>query len=707
MSLRAIDERGNVLHIDVVSRAVKEILILFMPLKLVRKYFAGLIVLLFQATISFGQPCTNLGQTPSTAFPVCGTTVFHQVSVPLCGSTNLFVPGCSNQPGASYQNRNPYYYKFTCYASGTLGFQINPLAGSEDYDWQLWDITGHNPDDIFTNNSLVVAANWAGTYGPTGASATGINSIGCGSDPAKNDPTFAKMPSLIIGHEYILMVSHFTSGQSGYDLSFGGGTAVITDPSVPHLGNAKPDCDGTKITIKLNKKVKCASITANGSEFSLVPALTTIISAVPDSCSFGFDFDELTLTLAAPLTSGNYNVVINNGSDGNTLRDNCDNVIPQNESISFTYQKPQPIYADSVGKPGCAPDSIKIYFPKKIDCSTIASNGTDFSVLGPSPVNVIGAFGNCINGKTEYIIVKFSSPISAKGTYTLSLKPGSDGNVVIDECGQETPLQTLSFTTVDTVSATFQSNILYGCLRDTILFSHNGAHDANLWKWNINNLPAIFSQTTSVVASASSTNNIKLFVSNGICTDSSSVVIPLNNEVKASFEMESVICPEDPLSVKNTSTGSIDTWRWNYGSIGTSSAKDPPPFLFPTLSREIKYPVKLVVTNQALGCSDSATKIITVLDFCTIDVPTAFTPNNDGLNDKFGPHNALKADNYEFKVYNRWGQLVFRSVNWQDRWDGTIKGIPQQTGTFVWMLSYTHRDTRQQVFKKGTVTLIR
>jgi len=244
-------------------------------------------------------------------------------------------------------------------------------------------------------------------------------------------------------------------------------------------------------------------------------------------------------------------------------------------------------------------------------------------------------------------------------------------------------------------------------LKDTIFFSHNGAHDVNYWKWNINNFPPVLTPTTSIIASASSTNNVKLFVSNGVCTDSSSVVIALNNEVKASFEMEAVICPEDKLSIKNTSTGSIDTWRWNYGSIGTSSLKDPPPFLFPTLGREIKYLVKLVVTNQVLGCSDSATKAITVLDFCTIDIPTAFTPNNDGLNDKFGPHNALKADNYEFKVYNRWGQLVFRSTNWKDRWDGTIKSIPQQPGVFVWMLSYTHRDTKQIVFKKGTVTLIR
>ena len=135
--------------------------------------------------------------------------------------------------------------------------------------------------------------------------------------------------------------------------------------------------------------------------------------------------------------------------------------------------------------------------------------------------------------------------------------------------------------------------------------------------------------------------------------------------------------------------------------------EDPPPFLFPTILREAYYTVKLVVTNLTLGCSDSARKTLTVLDFCLIDVPTAFTPNNDGLNDYFHPHNAVKANNYEFKVYNRWGQLIFHSNNWRDKWDGKINGVLQPTAVYVWMLRYTHRDTKQPVFRKGTVTLIR
>ena len=108
-----------------------------------------------------------------------------------------------------------------------------------------------------------------------------------------------------------------------------------------------------------------------------------------------------------------------------------------------------------------------------------------------------------------------------------------------------------------------------------------------------------------------------------------------------------------------------------------------------------------------MGCSDTVEKSLTVLNNCQIAVPSAFTPNGDGLNDYLSPHNALKADKLEFKVYNRWGQLVFLSRDWRQKWDGRVNGIFQSSGIYVWMLSYTHHDTSQQVLQKGTVMLIR
>jgi gliding motility-associated-like protein len=515
------------------------------------------------------------------------------------------------------------------------------------------------------------------------------------------------MPNLIAGHEYLLMISHFTDGQSGYDLSFGGGTAVITDPKVPAMVNVSPDCNGQTLTLTLNKKMRCTSLSSSGTEFIVMPSGITATAASAATCASGFDFDEVTITLASPLPSGTHQLVINNGSDGNTLLDICGNNIPAGQSISFDYFIPQPIFADSIGRPTCAPDTVLIYYPKKIKCSSITASGSDFTVSGPTPVTVIGAYGNCVNDETKYIVVKFSAPIYTKGTYTVTIQPGIDGSPIFDVCGQPILPQSLDFTTADTVNADFQNQLLYGCRKDTLTFSHDGAHDVNFWYWTFNNLPPVFTQTHTIIFPATSTNNISLVVSNGTCSDTSSKVIVLDNEVKASFTTDSFICPEDALVVKNTSTGLIDLWKWNYDIIGSSNLKDPPPFLFPTINREAYYTVKLKVTNLSLGCSDSARKTLTVLDFCLIDVPTAFTPNNDGLNDYFQPHNALKADNYEFKIYNRWGQLLFHSNNWRDKWDGKFNGALQPTAVYVWMLRYTNRDTKQPVFKKGTVTLIR
>jgi len=671
------------------------------------KIISLLIVSLFFSTQIFAQACTTIGQTPATAFPVCGTTVFHQSTVPLCSTNDIFVPGCSGD-GALYQNKNPFYYRFTCYVAGTLGFLIKPLAANEDYDWQLYDITGHNPNDIFTDRSLVVTGNWAGSYGNTGTSASGVNYIQCASSPADNKPTFAAMPNLIVGHEYLLMISHFTDGQSGYDLSFGGGSAVITDPTEPHLQKAEVSCDGTVITLTLNKKMRCNSITSNGSDFILAPASATIVSAVTDSCNFGFVFGKVTLTLSNPLPAGNYQLVAVNGSDGNTLKDNCDRTIPVNEQTPFKYTPPQPIKADSIGRMKCAPDSIVVYYPKKIKCSTIPANGSDFIVTGPTTVNVVSAGGqNCQNDLTDAIVIKFATPIFTKGTYNLLISPGLGGNPIYDLCGQPILPQILSFATVDTVNADFTFTNNMGCRQDTLRFSHNGAHDVNFWQWNFNNGPSIFAQATTQLFPATSNNTATLTVSNGVCSDTITQTIKLDNEVIADFEMDRNICPEDPLKVTNKSVGQIDLWKWTYDVLGSSNLKDPPPFLFPTINREAYYTVKLVATNTALNCKDSARKTLTVLDFCLIDVPTAFTPNNDGLNDKFWPHNAIKAENLVFKVYNRWGQLVFQSQTWQDKWDGTFNGVPQPAGVYVWMLSYTHRDTQQKVFKKGTVTLIR
>jgi gliding motility-associated-like protein len=181
----------------------------------------------------------------------------------------------------------------------------------------------------------------------------------------------------------------------------------------------------------------------------------------------------------------------------------------------------------------------------------------------------------------------------------------------------------------------------------------------------------------------------------------------MNNEVKADFKTADAICPEDPVIVTNISSGVIDAWQWNFGNVASSRLKDPAPQYFPQNNIQSYYTIKLKVVNNTLGCSDSISKQLRVLNSCIIAVPTAFTPNNDGLNDFLYPLNAMKARDLEFKVFNRWGQLVFSTRNSHEKWDGKVNGMTQPTGVFVWYLKYTHSVTGQKVFQKGTTMLIR
>ena len=655
--------------------------------------------------------CTTLGQNPSTAFPVCGTTTFQQTTVPICASNDLYVPGCSGTGSALYQNKNPFWYKFTCFSSGTLGFVITPIDGGDDYDWQLYDITGQNPNAVYTVSSLVISGNWAGTYGLTGAAAGGVNYIQCASNPVDNKPTFAAMPNLIVGHDYLLLISHFTDSQSGYTLSFGGGSASITDPKEPHLQSARAACDGTQTTIKLNKRMKCNSLTASGSEFSIIPALANVVAATAIGCTGGFDMDSLLLTLDTPLAPGNYTITINNGTDGNTLKDNCDRTIPVGEQITMVVYPVFPTPMDSINPLKCLSDELQLVFRKNIRCSSIAADGTDFVVTlisGTTPVTVIGAAGVCDNnGLSPVIKVKLLAPIPTKGTYQIMLVAGSDGNTIIDECGQETPAgAVLNFYSKDTVNADFIYGLKYGCQRDTVNYFHNGANEVNSWKWSFDNLRTSTLQSPSILYSSFGLKQAQLIVSNGVCRDTSTQTIFLDNELKAGFEATNVVCPGDLATFKDTSTGNIVSWNWNFGNGNSSNLHSPPlqTYLPPSVTTIVI--AQLIVTNN-LGCTSSAMQKIIVPNNCYIAVPGAFTPNSDGINDYLYPLNAYKAINLLFRVYNRFGQLMFETRDWTRKWDGNFRGQGADPGTYVWILQYINSDTGKKVEQKGTTILIR
>jgi gliding motility-associated-like protein len=114
-----------------------------------------------------------------------------------------------------------------------------------------------------------------------------------------------------------------------------------------------------------------------------------------------------------------------------------------------------------------------------------------------------------------------------------------------------------------------------------------------------------------------------------------------------------------------------------------------------------------LLTAENHTCKASDVIFIKVLDNCLIKVANAFTPNGDGLNDQLKAINADLATNFIFKVYSRFGQLIFATTNPLVGWDGKIKGQPADQGTYVWQLSYIDPISHKQSYQKGASTLIR
>lgn len=150
------------------------------------------------------------------------------------------------------------------------------------------------------------------------------------------------------------------------------------------------------------------------------------------------------------------------------------------------------------------------------------------------------------------------------------------------------------------------------------------------------------------------------------------------------------------------STGSIVNWFYDFGDANTSNASNP-SHLFTAPG---EYNTVLTVTDEH-NCVDTAAVTITVIPDVIIYIPNAFTPNEDGINDVWRPiMDNYGSDLYELLIYNRWGQLIFKSNEPLVGWDGTVNGQEATPAVYVYSLTYQNL-MGKKLKKEGTVTLIR
>ena len=153
----------------------------------------------------------------------------------------------------------------------------------------------------------------------------------------------------------------------------------------------------------------------------------------------------------------------------------------------------------------------------------------------------------------------------------------------------------------------------------------------------------------------------------------------------------------------NYSEGGVD-YFWSFGD-GDSSMLVSPHHVYDEVGY---YDVQLVVISEH-GCVDTARYTVRIKDIYTFYAPTAFSPDGDGVNDNFSVFGTgIDLDNFNLKVYDRWGEIIWETNDIFETWDGKVKkhGKVAQNGMYTWrcvFLDFTgveHEET-------GPITIIK
>jgi len=201
----------------------------------------------------------------------------------------------------------------------------------------------------------------------------------------------------------------------------------------------------------------------------------------------------------------------------------------------------------------------------------------------------------------------------------------------------------------------------------------------------------------SPVVSPTSTTLYSLTARLGNCTITRSFRVTVLPGVSANAGPGASIFEGESYQLQGS--GSAGTYLWT-PAAGLNATN----ILNPVAKPQVTTTYVLRVMN-AQGCIATSNVTITIIPFC-VDPRNAFTPNNDGFNDKWlitTGNCLLKAI---VKVFNRYGSPVYESEDYKNDWDGTYKGKPLPDGTYYYVIRYILVNNRQ-VERKGNVTILR
>jgi len=302
--------------------------------------------------------------------------------------------------------------------------------------------------------------------------------------------------------------------------------------------------------------------------------------------------------------------------------------------------------------------------------------------------------------------IKIGSPVVSGASYQWSTASTTDSIIVTQPGTYWVMLSSngctvrdsfvVSFTTKSPI--TWQPKEISKCIGDSVLFSASGGTSYN-WQPAASFANPNASSTKGII---STSGNYSVTISEQVCFSDTTINILVTAFSRPQVEIvksNDVNCSNDSSILK---ASGASTYDWTPSSQVVRYMGDQV-----TVKPQLGT-VFYVMGTDMNGCRNVDSILVNFINEGDqkLFVPDAFTPNGDGLNDVFRPIFSGPAKNYEFSIYNRWGELVFRTTTPGLGWNGYFRNKIQPGDVFVYYIQ-AEGGCNGKFFKKGTFVLIR
>ncbi len=441
--------------------------------------------------------------------------------------------------------------------------------------------------------------------------------------------------------------------------------------------------------------------TSNQGTIQVIPTLSNCVGL---PISFMITINPIPLVVASnngPICEGNnLNLSVNTTSgatyswtDGNGYQSSV-----QNPVINAAAPTQSGIYTVQVTANNCT----------NFDTTTVLINPILLATI-----NSVGPF--CQNDSPVTMAASYSpgvwsgNVITADGIFDPSIAPVGSTTITYTTVGN-CPSATTSTVVVNQVPVVeFYVDTNTGCVPLTIHFTNitSPISESVIWHFGDSTTSTDVQEVSHTYTTVGCFDVTLESTTNG-CSNSLTqvdMICSLPRAVASFIALPDSVTIFSPIFHFENTSIDVTSYTWDFGDSSTSVLTDP-AHTYPAIPSN--YTVTLIAHND-VGCPDTAYLEIRVKDVLIYFVPNAFTPDHDNFNPTFQPvfTSGFVPESYQFFIYNRWGELIFETNDFQAGWDGLFKGEKVQEDVYTWKINFKESETPIHRSITGHVSLLR